>query len=272
VLFRSHEAEKDLREGWDLCSIGSSAANASVKTVYAATESLDKRAGSSIKCLNSDQGMIKFKSVDKLLRHKLVFCYLTSAENDSAMMNVVQAFDSLPSRLRVQAALLLVGRQLEANCSKTIGDSVDNKSIFFVDNDDNAAVQWVFNRSSVSILASTISDCGISVSTCLGRNIPVLMPYRYAMKQAWRHGSGFYLIAGDNVRDFKDAMALMIDNPAVVDRLIAQTKNYKEIKWHEYVDTLLAEMGVDASSSAYSFSQEVRDIDSFRCRNINLAF
>jgi hypothetical protein len=98
------------------------------------------------------------------------------------------------------------------------------------------------------------------------------MPYRYAMKQAWRHGSGFYLIAGDSVRDFKDAMALMIDNPAVVDRLIAQTKNYKEIKWHEYVDTLLAEMGVDASSSAYSFSQEVRDIDSFRCRNINLAF
>lgn len=272
VFPESHEAEKDLREGWDLCSIGSSAANASVKTVYAATESLDKRAGSSIKCLNSDQGIIKFKSVDKLLRHKLVFCYLTSAENDSAMMNVVQAFDSLPSRLRVQAALLLVGRQLEANCSKIIGDSVDNKSIVFVDNDDNAAVQWVFNRSSLSILASTISDCGISVSTCLGRNIPVLMPYRYAMKQAWRHGSGFYLIAGDSVRDFKDAMALMIDNPAVVDRLIAQTKNYKEIKWHEYVDTLLAEMGVDASSSAYSFSQEVRDIDSFRCRNINLAF
>jgi hypothetical protein len=98
------------------------------------------------------------------------------------------------------------------------------------------------------------------------------MPYRYAMKQAWRHGSGFYLIASDNVQDFRDAMALMIDNPAVLDRLMAQTKNYKDIKWHEYVDALLAEMGVDASSSSYSFSQEVRDIDSFRCRNINLAF
>jgi len=273
VFPESHEAEKDLREGWDLCSIGSSAATASVKTIYAATESLDKVAGSWFKCLNSDQDILnQFKSVDRLLHHKLVFCCLTSAENDSAIINVAQAFDSLPPHLRVQAALLLVGRQLEASCTKTIGDLVDNKSIFLVDNNDNSAVQWALNRASLSILTSAISDCEISVSTCLGHNIPVLMPYRYAMKQAWRHGSGFYLIASDNVQDFRDAMALMIDNPAVLDRLMAQTKNYKDIKWHEYVDALLAEMGVDASSSSYSFSQEVRDIDSFRCRNINLAF
>jgi glycosyltransferase involved in cell wall biosynthesis len=273
VFPESYEAEKDLREGWDLCSIDSSTSNALVKTVYLATENLDKLVGSCVEFLNSDESIVsQLKSVDKLLRHKLVFCYFSSAENDSAMMNVAQAFDSLPFHLRIRAALLLVGRQLDASCSKTISDSVDNKSIFFVDNDDDLAVQWAFNCSSVSILTSAVSDCGISLSACLRRNIPVLMPYCYAMKEAWRHGSGFYLIAGDNVREFRDAMASMIDNPTAVDRLKAQTKNYKDTKWHEYVDTLLSEMDVDAFAPTYLFSQEVRDIDSFRYRNINLTF
>jgi len=273
IFSASYEAEKDLRESASLCSVDINTAYASVKTIHVANESLGvvNQSGFELQSRNCSIDS-QVKSWERLVRHKLVFCYVSSAEQDSVMMNVIQAFESLPFQLRVRAALLLVGRRPDSDTLREVGCLVDKKSILFVDNLDSKGIEDALNCSSVSIFASASSDFGISASDCLQRSIPVMMPYSHAMKGAWQHDSGFYLILSEGVRDFRDAMALMIENPSVVRLLMSQIKNYKTIKWHEYVDSFLSEVDVDAFSSDHLFSEEVRDVDSFRRRNINLGY